>query len=71
MAKADLFEQAKASGLVADSATPDEYTVKQLEQLVHGGAPAWEGSMSSSEPLVGPDGHVHLSADDIEARDRG
>jgi hypothetical protein len=33
--------------------------------------PEWDGSLSSSEPVVGPDGHVHLSADDIKARDRG
>ena len=31
--------------------------------------PAWEGSMSSAVPLVGPDGHVHLSKEDIKARD--
>jgi hypothetical protein len=29
---------------------------------------AQQGSLSSDEPLVGPDGHEHLSADDIKAR---
>lgn len=32
-------------------------------------APAWEGSLSSSEPLTGPDGHQVLSKEDIKARD--
>jgi hypothetical protein len=30
---------------------------------------AWKGSASSKKPLVGPDGHVHLSQEDIDARD--
>ena len=31
--------------------------------------PYGKGSLSASEPQVSPDGHVHLSAEDIEARD--
>ncbi len=30
---------------------------------------AWEGSLSATEPVIGPDGHVHLSKEDIRARD--
>jgi len=30
--------------------------------------PTWEGSLSASEPIVAPDGHVVLSQEDIDAR---
>jgi hypothetical protein len=30
--------------------------------------PMWEGTTSAKEPLVGPDGHVHLSEEDLKAR---
>jgi len=29
--------------------------------------PAWKGSRSSMEPMIGPDGHVILSQADIDA----
>lgn len=31
--------------------------------------PYGKGSLSATEPQVSPDGHVHLSAEDIEERD--
>ena len=31
--------------------------------------PAIEGSLSSDEPVVAPDGHTNLSQEDIDARD--
>ena len=31
--------------------------------------PEWKGSMSASEPLVAPDGHVTVSQEDIDKRD--
>jgi hypothetical protein len=31
--------------------------------------PVWKGSLSATEPIVAPDGHVVLSVEDIEARD--
>lgn len=31
-------------------------------------SPEWKGSLSADEELEAPDGHVTLSADDIEAR---
>lgn len=31
--------------------------------------PYGKGKRMAQEPVVGPDGHVHLSAEDIEARD--
>jgi hypothetical protein len=48
-------------------ADKDAKTEKDAEPAADG--PAWKGSMSSKEPLVGPDGHVHLSQEDIDARD--
>ena len=30
---------------------------------------AWKGSLSASEPVVAPDGHVNLSEEDIKERD--
>jgi hypothetical protein len=30
---------------------------------------AWEGSLSSSQPLEGPDGHPILTKEDIKERD--
>lgn len=66
--KADLLEQAQNRGIVADGVDEADFTVAQLEGLLSDDVPAWEGSLSSSEPLVGPDGHVHLSQEDIDAR---
>jgi len=66
--KADLFSEAQAAGYVSDDASADDYTVNQLEALLGGTVPAWEGSLSAKEPQVAPDGHVNLSQEDIEAR---
>ena len=33
--------------------------------------PYGKGSRMATEPVVGPDGHVHLSQEDIDARDKG
>jgi hypothetical protein len=68
MAKKDLLEQAQAAGLAAPDADADDYTEAELKALLEPEKPAWEGSRSSDEPLVAPDGHVNLSAEDIEAR---
>jgi hypothetical protein len=67
LSKRDLFKEAKTAGLVAEGATADDYTEHALLTLL-GRAPAWEGSLSSSEPLVGADGHETLSKADLEAR---
>jgi hypothetical protein len=69
VSKADLLKQAQKAGLAPDSAGADDYTEDQLRALLNpSDSPAWKGSMSSKEPLVGPDGHEHLSAEDIKAR---
>jgi hypothetical protein len=41
---------------------------KQTPAAAEKPKPEWKGSMSSDEPLVGPDGHEHLTAEDIKAR---
>lgn len=67
--KKELMKDAARRGLVPEDADEEEFTVAQLETLIDPSkAPAWEGSMSSKVPLVGPDGHVHLSKEDINAR---
>lgn len=66
--KKELLAEAQAAGHVSEDASADDFTVAQLETLLGRGAPAWEGSISSSEPLVAPDGHVNLSQEDIDAR---
>lgn len=69
MAKKELLAEAQKAGLAPETATEDDYTGAQLQALLNPeSAPAWEGSLSSSVPLVGPDGHVHLSQEDIDAR---
>ena len=65
--KKELFAEAKASGLVPDGASADDYEAKALEVLL-GRGPAWEGSMSSDVPLVGADGHQNLTQEDIDSR---
>ena len=65
--KKELLKEAQAAGHVADDADEGDFTVAQLETLL-GRGDAWEGSVSSSEPLVAPDGHVNLSQEDIDAR---
>jgi hypothetical protein len=67
MPKADKFKEARRSGLVPEEANADDFTEAQLDALL-GDAPAWEGSMSAKKPMVAPDGHVTVSAEDIKAR---
>ena len=66
--KAELLREAKKAGAIPEDAGEDEFTVSQLENILSPERVAWEGSLSSSVPLVGPDGHVHLSQEDIDAR---
>src|SRR4051812_27628708 len=66
--KSDLMKDAQTAGLVPTDAAEDDYTAAQLSGLLSTDKPAWEGSLSSSVPLVAPDGHVVLSQEDIDAR---
>jgi len=67
MAKRDLFKEAKTADLIPEGATADDYTEHALLTLL-GRAPAWEGSLSSSEPMTSADGHETLSQADLDAR---
>ena len=67
MIKRDLFKEAKTAGLVAEDTTADDYTEHALLTLL-GRAPAWEGSLSASEPAVAADGHETLTKADLDAR---
>lgn len=66
--KADLMNEAQNAGLVAADGNPDDYTAAQLEQILSGDVPVWEGSASATEPQIAPDGHVVLSQEDIDSR---
>jgi hypothetical protein len=66
MAKKDVFERAVNAGAVPSDANPDDFTLEQLNNLLSGDVPAWEGSLSAREPIVAPDGHVTLSQEDID-----
>lgn len=66
--KSDYFNEAQAAGHVPEDAEADDYSVDQLRAMLGGNVPAWEGSLSASQPIVAPDGHVNLSKEDIEAR---
>lgn len=67
--KKELLAEAQAAGLVPEEASADDFTVAQLETLLgRGDHPAWDGSLSSSSPLVAPDGHESLTQADIDAR---
>jgi hypothetical protein len=66
--KAELLQDAQAAGLVAADAPADDFTVADLEGMLNADRPAWEGSLSVSEPIVAPDGHVVLSREDVDAR---
>lgn len=66
--KGELLADAQAAGLVADDVSADGYTKEELEELVAGDTPAWEGSASATEAIVAADGHVVLSQEDIDAR---
>lgn len=65
--KAELLKEAQASGAVSQDVTEDDFTAAELERVVNpDAAPAWEGSLSSTKPIVAPDGHVVLSQEDID-----
>lgn len=66
--KGELLKDAQRAGLAPETASEEDYTVSDLETMLSPDRPAWQGSMSAKKPLVGPDGHVHLSQEDIDAR---
>lgn len=66
--KKEMLKDAQARGLVGEDVTEDDMTAADLETLLDPSPVAWKGSLSSKKPLVGPDGHVHLSQEDIDAR---
>lgn len=66
--KDQLLKEAQAAGLVADDVSAENVTSDQLNALLRGDKAAWEGSRSSAEEIVAPDGHVVLSKEDIDAR---
>lgn len=66
--KADLLKDAQTAGLVAETVEPEDVTVSELETMLATDRPAWEGSLTATEPIVAPDGHVVLSQEDIDAR---
>lgn len=67
-AKSDLHEEAVNAGKIAADTDPDEFTAAELEDILATDKPAWKGSLSASEPVVQPDGHVSLSKEDIANR---
>lgn len=66
--KNELLEVAVGSGALPSDASADDFTKDQLEDLIAAERPAWEGSLSATEPIVAPDGHVVLSQEDLNAR---
>ncbi len=68
--KKELIRDARKAGLVPETVGEDDFTAAQLEALLdpEKAPPAWEGSLSATKPVVSPDGHVHLSKQDIDAR---
>ncbi len=69
--KQALFDEAVAAGLLPADADADGYSSEELKALT-GPAderPAWQGSLSATEPIVAADGHVVLSQEDIDARE--
>lgn len=68
--KTELFREAQAAGIVGADVTEDDYTADDLKAILtpDEDKPAWKGSLSSSKPIVAPDGHVLLSQEDIDAR---
>jgi hypothetical protein len=67
--KAELLKQAQDGGLVASDASEDDYTQDELSKLLHPETVKVDNEMAQ-EPLVAPDGHVVLSQEDIDARDK-
>lgn len=69
MAKRELLKEAQKAGVAPEAATEDDYTEAELRTLLNpAGEPAWKGSASAAKPVIGPDGHVHLSQEDINNR---
>ncbi len=66
--KADLHQEAANAGKISADTDPDDFSASDLETLLSDDVPAWEGSLSASEPVVAPDGHVSLSKEEIKAR---
>jgi hypothetical protein len=67
--KGELLKDAKAAGLVAADVEEDGITTDELRGVLNPDSrPVHKGSLSASEPIVAPDGHVVLSQEDIDAR---
>lgn len=66
--KSELLKDAQAAGLVAEDADEEAFTVEDLRVMLDPNRPAHQGSLSASEPIMAPDGHVVLSQEDIDAR---
>jgi hypothetical protein len=66
--KGDLLADAQAAGLVASDAGEDDYSVDDLRDILNPDRPMHKGSLSATEPIIAPDGHVVLSQEDIDAR---
>jgi hypothetical protein len=70
--KGELLKDAKAAGLVADDVAEDDLTADDLRGIINPDErPVHKGSLSATQPIVAPDGHVVLSQADIDARDAG
>lgn len=68
MAKKDLLAAAVKAGVLPEDANEDDYTLVDLQAMMDPEPVAWKGSLSAKKPQVGPDGHVNLSQEDIDAR---
>ncbi len=67
--KGDLLADAQAAGLVASDVGEDDVTADDLKRALNpDDQPMHKGSLSATEPIVAPDGHVVLSQEDIDAR---
>jgi hypothetical protein len=67
--KDQLLDEAKKAGRVPDDVDADEFTASQLEGIVSGSGFEFDNRMHS-KPIVAPDGHVVLSQEDIDARNK-
>jgi hypothetical protein len=67
--KAELLDEAQKAGRVPDDVDADDYTAAQLEGIVSGSGFEFDNKMAS-KPIVAPDGHVVLSQEDIDARNK-
>jgi len=66
--KKELLANAVKAGKVAEGASEDDYTAEDLQTMLDPEPTAWKGPLSAKKPQVSPDGHVHLSQEDIDAR---